>query len=132
MVLMIRDNTGRFLKGPILRKTNSIGNASKSFRLCYKTAWRSDLSRTDDDLHVLIEEHADSLDSFADLSDYGDDVEGVTAFFPDRRPEVFISEKLSNDPRRKNRFRTTLAHEFGHGLFPSPPVGRKIFGRSAL
>src|SRR3546814_17643760 len=58
-----------------------------------------------------------SLDSSADLTVYGDDVEGVTAFHPDGDPEVAISDRLANDPRRENRLRTTLAHEFRHVHF---------------
>ena len=69
---------------------------------------------TTDELNVLIEQTGASLDAYADLRSYGADVEGVTAFFPDRDPEVSISELLANDPRRENRLRTTLSHEFGH------------------
>jgi Zn-dependent peptidase ImmA (M78 family) len=70
-----------------------------------------------DDLRCLIEEYADSLDNYADLSAYGDTVEGMTRFFADQAPAVFISERLANDPRRANRLRTTLTHEFGHVYF---------------
>ena len=70
-----------------------------------------------DDLAVLIEMHDAELDSYADLSVHGDDVEGVTEFFPDRGPMVSISERISADDRRENRFRTTLTHEFGHVKF---------------
>ena len=47
-----------------------------------------------DDLTVLIEMHHAELDSYADLSAYGADVEGVTEFFPNRGPKVSISERL--------------------------------------
>jgi len=72
---------------------------------------------TTDDLEVLIEQHGADLDAYADLSCHGPDVEGLTRFFPDRGPKVFISKTLSTDRRRENRFRTTLAHEFGHVHF---------------
>lgn len=72
---------------------------------------------TTDELQLLIELNGASLDSCADLSIYGSDVEGVTAFHPDEDPEVSISDRLANDPRRENRLRTTLAHEFGHVHF---------------
>lgn len=75
---------------------------------------------TTDELHLLIELNGATLDSCADLSIYGDDVEGVTAFHPDEDPEVSISDRLANDPRRENRLRTTLAHEFGHVHFHRP------------
>src|SRR5690606_3646096 len=51
------------------------------------------------------------------LSDYGPDVEGVTEFRPGKKPNVKISEALSNDQRRENRLRTTLTHEYGHVRF---------------
>lgn len=67
-----------------------------------------------DDLTVLIESLVGSLDLYADLSKEGADVEGVTDFVAGRRPKVRISERLTNDPRMANRFRTTLTHELGH------------------
>lgn len=89
-----------------------------------------------DDLTILIEEKAD-LDSYADLSSEGIEVEGMTEFTPGRRPVVKISHSLSA-PNMENRLRTTLTHEFGHvhfhnfmfdvdcksgSLFPSQDVG---------
>jgi len=68
-----------------------------------------------DDLTLLIEENA-NLDSYADLTGEGDDVEGVTEFVTGRRPLVKISERLSA-PNLENRLRTTLSHEYGHVHF---------------
>ncbi|MBF0179954.1 MAG: ImmA/IrrE family metallo-endopeptidase [Magnetococcales bacterium] len=82
---------------------------------------------TTEDLQNLIEEFADDLDSYADLSDFGDDVEGMTAFFPDRRPTVLISDRLASDARREKRLRTTLAHEFGHLYFHRQLWDEKFF-----
>jgi hypothetical protein len=70
-----------------------------------------------DDLTVMIEEDTSDLDLFADLSGLGEDVEGLTDFFPDRKPAVKISADLSLDDRREHRLRTTLAHEYGHVKF---------------
>jgi IrrE N-terminal-like domain len=67
-------------------------------------------------LTKLIERDADDLDLFADLSGEGEDVEGVTDFIPQERPRVRIRSSLS-DAGRENRFRTTLAHEYGHVKF---------------
>lgn len=67
-----------------------------------------------DDLTVLIEEHVEQLDIYADLSALGASVEGVTAFTPGRRPKVLVSQHLGAAEGRENRLRTTLAHEFGH------------------
>lgn len=69
------------------------------------------------DLTVLIERDAESLDQYADLSGYGNDVEGVTQFQPGRKPKVLISQILAADEYRQNRLRMTLAHEYGHVRF---------------
>ena len=70
-----------------------------------------------DDLTVLIEKDVASLDIYCDMSVEGDDVEGVTDFFPSGKPAVRIDYRLSEDNRRENRLRTTLTHEFGHVRF---------------
>jgi hypothetical protein len=69
------------------------------------------------DLTRLVERDAEDLDLYADLSEYGPDVEGLTEFFRGRRPGVKISSQLSEDARRENRLRTTLTHEYGHVRF---------------
>jgi hypothetical protein len=69
---------------------------------------------TTDDLTVLIEDHVENLDIYADLSPYGAGVEGVTAFSPGGRPRVLVSSQLGENEARENRLRTTLSHEFGH------------------
>lgn len=83
-----------------------------------------------DDLTVLVEQHSSSLDQYADLSDEGDDVEGMTCFLPGQLPQVLISVQLTEQANRQNRLRTTLAHELGHAfyhravfdqLFAAPP-----------
>jgi hypothetical protein len=71
-----------------------------------------------DDLTVLIEEKAD-LDTYADLSREGADVEGVTEFRPGKKPLVKISEVFGEAAHRENRLRTTLTHEYGHVHFHS-------------
>jgi len=68
-----------------------------------------------DDLTIFIEEQAD-LDSYADLSGEGEQVEGVTEFLPGKRPVVKIAEGL-NASHLENRLRTTLTHEYGHVHF---------------
>ena len=70
-----------------------------------------------EDLTVLIEQRAADLDMGADLSDEGDDVEGMTLFRPNRKPDVRIDIRLTEDPRMENRVRTTLTHEMGHIKF---------------
>jgi hypothetical protein len=114
-VRWIRDRTGRLALRPHFEP-------GEIDREC-EALLRSGLSRhrgapvypiTTDDLTVLVEAAADDLDLYADLSAYGPDAEGVTDFFPGRRPRVRIAGALSASPRRDHRLRTTLAHELGH------------------
>lgn len=69
------------------------------------------------DLVILVEQEAADLDTFADLSTEGDDVEGVTYFRPNGKPDVKIAGRLATNPSAANRFRTTLSHELGHVKF---------------
>jgi hypothetical protein len=65
-------------------------------------------------LAVMIEEEAGKFLMLGDLSDEGDEVHGVTEFFPGRKPEVKIARELSHQSWREHRLRSTLAHEYGH------------------
>lgn len=118
MVKMIRDVSGRFAQRPYYlseeldRECDEIVTAFLTAR-CGEVRFPI----ATDDLTVLIELEGADLDSCVDLSRYGDDVEGLAGFYADREPEVMISDRLANDPRRENRLRTTLAHEFGHVRF---------------
>jgi hypothetical protein len=90
---------------------------------------------TTDDLTVFIEQDCEDLDPYADLTSYEGNVEGVTEFWPGRKPRVKISNSLSESESRENRFRTTLTHEFGHVrlhgyLFSMGPAGADLFGNS--
>lgn len=65
-----------------------------------------------EDLKTFIEEHAQSLDQYADLSRFGPQVEGVTVFRPGKgKPDVAVAAFLQDN---ENRLRMTLAHEYGH------------------
>jgi len=70
-----------------------------------------------DDLSVLVERDTSDLDLFADLSRDGEDVEGTTDFFLDKKPAVRTARALSLDSSKQPRLRTTLAHEYGHVRF---------------
>lgn len=72
---------------------------------------------TTDELRVLIEQHVEYLDVFADLKVEGEGVQGVTYFQPTGRPIVKVSRDLGEEVWRENRLRTTLTHEFGHVRF---------------
>jgi Zn-dependent peptidase ImmA (M78 family) len=118
MVIMVRDATGRFPERPHYEPAE-LNRECERVLFCFLESRYScvELPISTTDLGVLIEQHADSLDAYADLSEHCEDVEGMTEFYSDRAPKVFISKKISNDQRRKNRLRSTLAHEFGHVHF---------------
>lgn len=118
MVRMIRDLTGRFAQRPYYL-AGELDRECEQIVTTFLTARHGNirLPIATDELSLLIELEGADLDSCVDLSPYGDDVEGVTAFYVDREPDVMISDRLANDPRRENRLRTTLAHEFGHVRF---------------
>lgn len=118
MVRYVNDNTGRFAERPhyqpkeLDRECERIVN-----KLLRERRNKIDFPVTTDDLEVLIEQHAE-LDMYADLeNEYGPDVEGVTEFYPDQKPIVKISNRLSENGRFVNRLRTTMTHEFGHVHF---------------
>jgi hypothetical protein len=72
---------------------------------------------TTEDLTCLIERDAADLDLYADLSQEGTDVQGVTDFYAKGKPKVRIAKELSEGTSRENRLRTTLTHEYGHVRF---------------
>ncbi len=117
----VTDRTGRFARRPYYTKDelDAVCEARvRRFLLEHNSAIAYPLSTTD--LTVLIEQETDDLDQYADLSRLGGDdveVEGITEFFPDRRPRVRIARGLAENPIREARLRTTLSHELGHVLF---------------
>jgi hypothetical protein len=115
---MIPDPTGRFAERPFY-KAEELDRECEQIVTKFLRKRRGEVKFpiSTDDLHVLIEDEGADLDSCVDLSAYGEDVEGVAIFYLDRGPEVKISDRLANDPRRENRWRTTLTHEFGHVRF---------------
>lgn len=118
MVKYVPDKTGRFSQRPhyepedLDRECEMIINSflKDSYGVAQFPVSTSDLTR-------LVERDAYDLDLYADLSGYGPDVEGLTEFFPGRKPSVKISSELAGDERRENRLRTTLTHEYGHVHF---------------
>ena len=118
MVRYVRDTTGRFSQRPHYKPEELDRECENIVTEFLKGKYgKAEFPVTTDDLTLLIEDATDDFDSYADLSVYGDDVEGVTEFRPGSKPIVRISEKLSGDGRRENRLRTTLAHEYGHVRF---------------
>jgi len=118
MVKMVPDKTGRFAERPHY-SPEDLDRECERIVTAFLRRKRGVVAFPilTEDLHTLIEQADATLDAYADLSAFGDDVEGMTEFFPDRGPNVSISDKLANDERRENRLRTTLTHEFGHVHF---------------
>ena len=118
MVRYVRDTTGRFSQRPHYKPQELDRECESIITEFLKDKYgKGEFPVTTDDLTLLIERDTDDFDSYADLSVYGNDVEGVTEFQPGKKPIVRIAENLSNDERRENRLRTTLTHEYGHVHF---------------
>ena len=117
-MIYIRDTTGRFSQRPHYKLEELDRECENIITKFLKDKYgKAEFPVTTDDLTLLIERDTDDFDSYADLSVYGNDVEGVTEFQPGKKPIVRIAENLSNDERRENRLRTTLTHEYGHVHF---------------
>lgn len=115
MVYWVRDMTKRFRERPYYHAHEIDRECERIVaEFLLKHRGKIEYPLTNDDLAVLIEQHVDDLDIYADLSADGDDVEGVCRFFVGRKPIIQVAEPLTADTRRVNRLRTTLAHELGH------------------
>ena len=117
----VRDQTGRFAERPHYQPKELdilferlVGDFLKSRH------GKVEFPISTDDLTVMIERDTHDLDTFADLTEYGRGVEGVTEFRPGRKPIVRISQNLANADNRENRQRTTMTHEYGHVHLHSP------------
>ncbi len=137
----VRDRTGRFRWRPWYSKEEIDHICEAAITRFLRT--RHSLVTypvSTDDLTRFIEQEADDLDLYADLTDYGGtgvDVEGMTTFVWGGRPRVQIARTLSLAKGREPRLRTTLAHELGHVLLHNftgeremddlPRVGGDVF-----
>ena len=113
---MVADRTGRFAERPYYDAAELDRDCECLVSAFLNRRAERSLPLHTHELTILIEEAGASLDSCVDLSAYGPDVDGMTAFPRGRDPEVSISERLSA-PNRENRLRSTLAHEYGHVRF---------------
>ena len=111
----VKDQTGRFPERPYYQQEELDGQSEDLITdfLCEKHGLVSFPVSTED-LTVLVETHTSDLDQYADLTDEGQDVEGITLFSPSKKPAVKISENLNGSGASENRLRTTLTHELGH------------------
>ena len=137
MVKYVPDKTGRFSQRPYYEPEDLDRECEMIIISFLKERYGvAEFPVSTSDLTRLVERDADDLDLYADLSGYGPDVEGLTEFFPGRKPKVKISSELSQDDRRENRLRTTLTHEYGHVQFHAylwelEPPRRGLFKNTA-
>lgn len=109
----VRDNSGRFRQRPHYLP-NELEEICEDaiFTFLRERHGKVSFPVSTADLTVLIEKAVDDLDSGCELED---GVDGLTDFFPHKRPKVKIAARLLQ-PYLENRLRTTLTHEHGHVL----------------
>src|SRR5690242_17696466 len=104
MVTYVSDRTGRFPQRPhykpaeLDRECESIINA-----FLKDLHGKVEFPVSTDDLTKLIERDTSDFDSYADLSEFDTDVEGVTEFYRGRKPAVKVAAWLAEDSRYENR-----------------------------
>lgn len=118
MMKWVRDSTGRFPQRPYyeaLELDYECENLISSFLI--EKYGKIEYPFSTNDLTILIEQKTSELDIYADLSNEGNNVEGMTIFSRNSLPRVLISNFLSTSNNLANRLRTTLTHELGHVIF---------------
>jgi hypothetical protein len=111
----VPDNTGRFGRRPHYDAKELDRIFEKRLTEFFRGTHRKiPIPIPTDSLTLLIEQDTSDFDPGADLSRYGDGVEGVTEFPKSGKPRVRIASELAYDEVRENRYRTTLTHEYGH------------------
>ncbi len=127
MVFWVKDPTGRFRERPHYEPAEIDAACERIVVAHLNTVYGAvTYPLTTNDLTIIVESLTSNLDLYADLTEDGPDVEGVTNFKPGRKPEVGIAQSLFEDERRANRARTTLAHELGHVVFHDPLFQTKM------
>ena len=123
----IKDPTGRFPERPYFSQED-LDSLSEEWMVGFllEMYGKAEFPVSTEDLKVMIECDASDLDQYADLreeGEEGEEVQGLTLFYPDQKPVVKIAQELSDSIYREHRLRTTLTHEFAHvklhaGLWP--------------
>ena len=113
-----KDLTGRFPERPYYPQEDLDGLSEEwVVGFLVERYGKAEFPVSTEDLTVMIEGDTSDLDQYADLSgegEEGEEVQGLTLFFPDRKPVVKIAQELAGSGRREHRLRTTLTHEFAH------------------
>src|SRR4051794_11791135 len=114
----VPDQTGRLRKRPHYDPVE-IDHACEAIITQYlvEKYGRATFPISTNDLTILIEQEVDQLALYADFPAEEHLLQGRTTFFRDGKPRIEIARELQEDPRRENRLRTTLTHEFGHVRF---------------
>lgn len=114
----IKDNTGRFPERPYYEQAEIDYECEQIVSEFLRQKYgKVQFPISTDDATIMIERDTSGLDLYADLSLEGEDLEGATDFFTNKKPFVSISERLSNLGQMQNRLRSTLMHEYGHVKF---------------
>ena len=114
----VRDNTRRFQRRPFYDQQEIDGHCEELVaRFLRAKGGSHSYPISTDDLTVMVEREVSDLDVYANLSAEGHDVEGVTEFRRGGKPSVRVAKYLAEQASRQNRFRSTLAHEYGHVVF---------------
>jgi IrrE N-terminal-like domain len=109
----VRDNSGRFRQRPHYLPTELEEICEDTIcTFLRERHGKISFPVSTADLTVLIEKAVDDLDSGCELED---GIDGLTDFFPRKKPKVKIAARLQQ-PYLENRLRTTLTHEHGHVL----------------
>ena len=75
-------------------------------------------------LVALLERDAGAIDLYCDLTAEGEEIHGLTEFFPGNKPRVSVARELSFQHWREHRLRSTLTHEYGHVHWHAPLYDR--------
>jgi hypothetical protein len=112
---MIPDGTGRFPERPyyeIEELEDECERIMESFLMSRYGQYSIPVPT--DALVELLDRETAKLNVYCDLGGEGDEVHGVTEFFPGHKPHVSIARELSYQHWREHRKRSTLTHEYGH------------------
>lgn len=115
----IKDKTGRFPERLYFEHGEIDSECESIIRNFFSKELRKPFCPpfTIEQLEVLINTEVEVLDLYADLSEEGEDVEGLTEFTPNKKPSIKISSLLSSAEIYKNRLKSTMAHELFHAKF---------------
>ena len=109
----VRDNSGRFRQRPHYQPDELEQICEHAITGFLRERYgQAAFPVTTADLTVLIEQAVDDLDNGCELEE---GIDGLTDFFPRKKPKVKIAGRLQ-EPYLENRLRTTLTHEYGHVL----------------